>query len=213
MPIRIAIADDHPMIINGLQKMLADCADIHLTGTYSDGNELLQGLAQTEPDVLLLDIQMPGRTGEELVPEILEQYPALNILILTNFDNPVYLSSMLRKGVLGYLLKTTGRDMLIKAIESVYAGKEFIEPAMQQKIASLGQRANRVGHMQVKMTAREKEILPLIVKGLTDKQIAEKLFLSLYTVKNYRNNLLLKLDVKNTAELITKSLKLGLIDL
>lgn len=192
--------------------MLSDFPHIKCVGTYHNGRELLQGLEQVSPDVLLLDIQMPEMTGEELAPVIRKQFPKLKILVLTNFDSPTYLSAMLRQGAAGYLLKTTDKEMLAKAIEAVYKGTEFIEPAMQEKMESLESRSNRIATTKIKLTDREKEILPLIAEGMTDKEISESIFISLYTAKKYRNNLLLKLDVKNTAALIWKALRLGLIN-
>ncbi len=211
MYIKIAIADDHPMVLTGLQNMLSEYPNIQLTGTYLDGTSLLAGLEEDVPNVLLLDIQMPGQTGEELSPLIRMKYPDIKILVLTNFDSPTYLSSMLRHGASGYLLKSTNKDLLINAIETVYAGREFIEPAMQKKMELLEQQSGRLTVTRIKLTSREKEVLQLIVEGLTDKEIAEKLFLSLHTTKNYRKSLLLKLNVKNTATLIRTALQLGLV--
>src|SRR5690606_14935525 len=119
MQIKIAIADDHPMVIKGLQQMLVNYPKIIMIATYHDGAALLEGLEQQLPEVLLLDIQRHGQTGDELVPVILKKYPYLSILILTNFDSTLYAGSVLRHGALGYLLKTTDEDTLIDAIESV----------------------------------------------------------------------------------------------
>ncbi len=211
MKIRVSIADDHPMIIDGFRNMLAHAPHITLVGTYEHGAGLLDGLKKEQPDVLILDIQMPGQNGEEIAHVVRKEYPHIRVMTLTNFDSPAYLSAMLRQGVLGYLLKTTGKDTLIKAIETVYAGEEFIEPSLKEKMYELSSRANKTTVTRIRLTDREQEVLPLIVEGYTDKEIAVKLFLSLHTVRNYRNNLLLKLDVKNTAGLIRKAMQLGLV--
>jgi DNA-binding NarL/FixJ family response regulator len=211
MNIKIAIADDHPMIISGLQNILSNYSQITLTGTYSDGNELMLGLTQTEPDVLLLDIQLPGKTGDELAPIILKKYPTLRILALTNFDSVLYANNMIRNGVLGYLLKTAKQDMLIKAIETVYNGERFVEPVIEKQLGDFSIKMRSDLFAKVALTLREKEILQLVVNGFTNQQIVEKLFLSINTVKNYRNRIFIKLDVKNMAELTQKALKLGLV--
>lgn len=211
MKIKIAIADDHPMIIQGMQTMLSKRENIDLAGAYQNGDELMDGLQQNTPDILLLDIQMPGKTGTELAPMILEKYPAIKIIVLTNFDSGLYAHNMLQLGVLGYLLKTVEEDMLIFAIEQVYAGKPFIEPFMQEKLEKLQQKTNRVFTTKSILTQREKQILQLIVDGHTDVEIASMLYLSAYTVKHYRISLLFKLDVKNAAALVKKAIQLGLV--
>lgn len=210
--ISIAIADDHPMIIDGLKNMLRDFPHMRLSGAYRNGSELLAGLEKGPlPDVVILDIQMPDQNGEELAQVISKKYPDIKMMTLTNFDSPAYLAAMTRQGVLGYLLKTTEKNTLAAAIEAVYAGNEYIEPALKEKMDMLSFRANRIAVAKIRLTEREKEVLPLIIEGLTDKEIAARLFLSLYTAKNYRTNLLLKLDVKNTAGLIRKAMQLGLV--
>lgn len=211
MTINISIADDHPIVIKGLRNTLADYPHIVLKGTYPNGTRLLEGLEQETPDILLLDIQLPGKTGDELVPIILKKHPELKILVLTNFDSPLYVNNMLRLGVHGYLLKTTEEELLIDAIEAVYNGKQFIEPEMDKKMQQLAVRVKKSVSSRFTLTAREKEVLQFIANGDTNAEIAEKLFLSYHTIENYRISLLLKLDVKNTAMLIKKALLMGLV--
>ncbi len=213
MNIRIAIADDHPMIIKGLENMLSHYPHLELIGRYANGAELLTDLqAGNLPDILLLDIQMPGQTGDELVPILLKKYPSLKILVLTNFESTLYLNNMLRHGVRGYLLKNTDEDILIEAIREVNNGGEFVEPTMKEKLQRLTIKMKREAGLKSSISLREKEILKCIVDGLTSEEIAEKLFLSVNTVNNYRLNMLLKLDANNTATLVKKALTLGLVD-
>ena len=208
MSIRISIADDHPMIIDGLKNMLANYNHLSICNTYPDGEKLLKGLEKEVPDVLLLDIQLPGKTGDQLAPVILKKYPSINILVLTNFDNAVYLNAIMQHGVQGYLLKTTDPGKLLKAIEIVAEGKRFIDPAVLEKVKELDKIRNNA--VNTSLSTREKEILQYIVNGATTKKISEELFLSYYTVENYRARILSKLNVKNVAELIKESLILGL---
>jgi DNA-binding NarL/FixJ family response regulator len=209
MNIKIAIADDHPMIIDGLQSILLRSPHITLLGSYPNGEELLKGLKKAVPDVLLLDIQLPGKTGDELTPIILKKYPKIKILTLTNFDNPLYASNMLKIGAHGYLLKTADKDLLIQAIETVYNGEIFIEDAMREEIEQVDEWQTLTS--KVKLTQREKEILQLIANGLNAPEIADTLCLSLSTVRNYRNHLLRRLEVHNTASLVQLALKMGLV--
>src|SRR5690606_11629375 len=126
-PIRVAIVDDHPMIIGGLENILTRYPNIALTHTYNNGASLLNGLKENgAPDVLLLDIQLPDIPGDELTPLILRKYPNVRIIILTNFDSALYVNNMIRRGVHGYLLKTSEKDVLIKAIETVHNGDSYI---------------------------------------------------------------------------------------
>ncbi|PZF72068.1 DNA-binding response regulator [Taibaiella soli] len=199
------------MIIQGLQNMLSRYDRMEIAGTYNDGTELMNGLEKMTPDILLLDIQMPGKTGSELAPLILEKFPSIKIIVLTNFDSGLYAHNMLQSGVKGYLLKTADESMVVKAIEQVYEGGSFVEPSIAEKLEMLQQKTNRVFTTKSMLTQREKQILQLIVDGHTDGEIASKLYLSAYTVKHYRISLLFKLDVKNAAALVKKAIQLGLV--
>lgn len=208
--ITIAIADDHPMIIDGLKNILQLYPHIILTGSYLNGEALLEGLENVSPDVLLLDIQLPGKTGDELAPIILKKYPDIKILTLTNFDNALYANKMFQQGVHGYILKTADRYMLIKAIETIYEGGQFIEDKIKQKIQELDVRHKFTS--KISLTQREKEVLKLIISGLDTTEISSNLYLSINTVKTYRKSIFQKLQVNNVASLVQKALKMGLTD-
>lgn len=209
MNITLSIVDDHPMIISGLQNMLSNHKHISVISTYYNGTKLLEGLQKLVPDILLLDIQMPGLSGDDLAPVLLKQYPGLGIIALTNFDNAIYVNAFLQYGVQGYLLKTTSPETLISAIETVAKGGQFIDPDIKEKVKQLALMKKNIA--MTPLTLREKEVLQLIVNGVTTKEIANSLFLSFYTVENYRAKILNKLDVKNVAELTKKALILGLV--
>lgn len=210
MNIQIAIADDHPMIIDGLQNILPHYPELTLKGCYKNGQALLEGLETQRPDVLLLDIQMPDITGDELTPVLLKKYPDLKILVLTNFDSALYANNMFKRGASGYLLKTAENATLIEAIKTVYAGGQFIENTMKEKIREMSIRDKNASFSKSTLTPREMEILQLLVNGCTAPQIAEQCFLSLRTVVNYRTSIMLKLQVNNTATLVKKALTTGL---
>ena len=205
--INVAIVDDQVIILNGLQKILAEAEHIQVSALYSSGSELLKGLETQQPDVLLLDIQMPDQSGIELAGIISKKYPAVKMIALTNVDVLTQMKQMLQKGCLGYLLKDVSPQILINAIETVNNGEQFLnENLKKQLLSSLSGQDNK----QI-ITRREKEILKLILEENTNQDIANKLFLSLRTVENHRNNLLQKLNVKNTAGLVKIALQEGLV--
>jgi DNA-binding NarL/FixJ family response regulator len=205
--IKLAITDDQVIILNGLQKILADVKNIRITGVYNNGDELLDGIAKEQPDVLLLDIQMPGKSGTELAAIITKQYKNIKIIALTNIDVVAQIKKILQQGVMGYLLKDASPETIINAIETVYGGEQYIQEQLRQLLLSSLSASNS---KQI-VTRREKEILQLIVDEFTNQEIADKLFLSLRTVENHRNNLLQKLEVKNTAGLVKIAIQEGLV--
>jgi len=212
LQIKLAIADDHPLVINGLSHILANCADMTITGTYQDGEELLKGIAGKQPDVLLLDIQMPGQTGDELADIISEKYPLVKMLVLTNLDNVFYIKHMLKKGVHGYILKTARENILLDAIRTVYNGEQYLEPVLKEKLLQDTLHSKQQRSTDPVLSRREKEVLQFIASNLTSQQIADKLFISKRTVDNHRMSLLMKMDVKNVAALVKKAIQVGMID-
>lgn len=212
MSIKVSIADDHPLVLAGLEKLLHDSTIIELLDFCRNGDELLLQLAKRQPDVLLLDIQMPGKHGDELARYITRTWPKISILVLTNLDQTFHVENMLLNGAMGYLLKHSDKEVLEEAIETVYKGKQFVDPSMKDQILQdLIEARNKAAAMP-KLTQREKEVLGLIAGEYTSPEIAEKLFISYRTVENHRLNLLFKFGVKNAAGLVRKAVQLGLID-
>lgn len=210
MKIELAIADDHPIVINGLEKMLKYHALIDLVFTASNGEQLLGKLKSIQPDVLLLDIQMPGMQGDELCKIISEAYPAIAILILTNMDQTFHVRNMFMNGARGYLLKSASEMTLVEAITTVSRGQQYIDEALRSKMA-YEMTDSRRAKIKSMLTKREQKILELIAEEKTNEEIAKELFLSRSTVENHRLNLFFKLEVKNAAGLIRKAIQLGFI--
>jgi DNA-binding NarL/FixJ family response regulator len=210
--IKIAIADDHPLVINGLKLILANSKNMELTGSYNNGRELLNGLKQSVPDVLILDIHMPVQSGDEVADILIDQYPEMKILALTNEDNVYHIKNMLRKGVHGYILKTTREDILLEAILKIYKGEQYLETVLKEKILHDTLQAKKQVSAGPVLSDREKEVLKYIAQDMTSKQIADKISVSKRTVDYYRLSMLTKLGVKNVGALVKKGIQLGLID-
>jgi DNA-binding NarL/FixJ family response regulator len=213
MKIKVSIVDDHAIVLNGLWKMLSNRSGIELLGVFSDGASVLNSLRHQQPDVLILDLEIPGIKGADLAKIIRKQYPAIAILVLTNMNQPYYLNLLLKHGAKGYLLKNTDAQTLSDAIASVYSGQKVVDKYFAEDDVHW-QEAD--GTIEVKkkvpvITKRETEVLELIAEGLTSSEIAKKLFISLSTVENHRINLFLKFEVKNSVMLVRKGLQLGII--
>lgn len=204
MPLKIAIADDHELIIRGFESMLQAFTDCTLLFTAINGERLLHELEQQQPDILLLDIQMPGQSGIDLCKRITSTYPAVRIMALTNLEETHYVKKMLRNGASGYLLKSADPATLLKAIDTLAKGEQFIDERLQKMLLAESITGKRKS-TQVLLTRRETEILRLIAEEYTNQEIADKLFISLRTVETHRLNISQKLDVKNTAGLVREA--------
>lgn len=211
-PIKVAIADDHLVVIEGLQKALATIDDIVITDCYQRGHALLHDISSNMPDVLLLDVQLPDIRGKELAMKLLKQYPNLKILVLSGVEAHSYIQDMIEAGCLGYLLKgTADRDMLHKGIHEVYRGNLYIDPSIREELFRemlAGKRKKQ--QMTEKITEREKEVLEFILKEMDNQEIADELNISIRTVENHRYNLSQKLNVKNIVGLVKAAMDMGL---
>jgi DNA-binding NarL/FixJ family response regulator len=205
--IKIAIAEDHKLVINGLQKFFETSPEIEIIGTYLNGEQLLEGLQQQQPDILLLDIQMPGKSGIELAGIVHKKYPAVKMIALTNIEVLYQVKKMMRQGCMGYMLKDVDAETLFSTIHKVYNGEQVIHEKIRSQINSsfFSNKSNQL------ITQREIEIIKLIAEEYTTNEIADKLFLSHHTIENHRNRILLKLDVKNTAGMVKKAMENGWI--
>lgn len=214
MAITVTIVDDHPLAIAGIQTILAISGDITVLNTFLNATTLLERLKIVQPDVLLLDIILPDMKGSEVAQYVKKQYPAIKIIALTSLDAPSMVRSMMHAGCNGYLLKGTDQHTLIAAINAVYDGEEFIEPALKEQMLQTMLKARKSNPIAPAsgLTKREKEILMLIAAELTTQQIAEKLFISVRTAETHRYSLMQKLEVKNTAGLIKAAIQLGLVE-
>lgn len=209
--INIAIADDHLLVINGLKAMIENTSDIKLLFSATSGHDLLSELKEKQPDVLLLDIQMPDINGIDLCKEVHARYPLVKIIALTNFEQSSYVKQMVRNGALGYLLKNIDGKTLQAAIRTVVQDKPFIHEQIRNNMLNEVLSGTKVTSQGISLTKRELEILGLVAKEMTNQEIADKLFISVRTVETHRVNLTQKLGVHNTAGLVKEAYKRGLI--
>jgi DNA-binding NarL/FixJ family response regulator len=209
MRIKLAITDDHPLVIKGLQNVFLKHPAIEVVATYNRGQELLDGLAKSQPDVLLLDIQLPGISGNELARTISKKYPDVKMIALTSMETMFHVKDMMQHGCMGYVTKHAEPATLIAAILQVHDGIPYLEPHLQkQMLASM----TKATTQPPPLTRREKEVLQLIAAEHTSQEIADKLFLSLRTVESHRLSILQKLGVKNSIGLVKAAMQMGLID-
>jgi len=207
---RIGIVDDHPLIIEGLVLMLDTFQQFEVVLKAGNGQGVLSALETIVPDVLLLDIELPDTDGTILCTKVLEKYPQLPIIALTNHDEVLYVRKMMRNGAMGYLLKGTDRESLLEAIESVMSGKQFIDREIERSIVNQAI-TGRNAAVNVKLTNRECEILALIAHEHSNQEIADRLFLSVRTVESHRYSLNQKLNIRTAAGLVREAYLRGLI--
>jgi DNA-binding NarL/FixJ family response regulator len=210
--IRLAIVDDHAVVLDGLKTMLNAFENLEVVYTSQNGHQLLEHFQSDTPDVLLMDIQMPDINGIDLCKQIAKQHPSVKVIAFTSFDDSNYVKQIFRSGAKGYLLKNSDKQTIVKAVETVMHNEEYMDDAIKKILLQESITGQRRSIFEVPLTKREKEILKLIADGLSSQEIADSLFISLRTVETHRLNLNQKLDVKNTAGLVKEAIKRGLID-
>ncbi|HTF27500.1 MAG TPA: response regulator transcription factor [Flavitalea sp.] len=198
--IRIFIVDDHPMVVEGMRSILTQMTDVEVAGHAMNAASCMGYFVNNSADLVLLDINLPDQSGIDVCKALLKRKPELKVISLTNFDQLTYLQNMKDAGAKGYLLKNSSSDEIEKAITTVMAGNEFW-------LGRDNVRESIQDHNQLLLTRREIEVLKLIAEGLTNQEIADKLFVSTSTVDSHRKNLMSKLQVKNTAALVRTALE------
>ena len=206
--IRVFIVDDHPVVIEGIHSLLQNEKDITWAGQAMNAQSCLGFFVNNTADVVLMDISMPGMDGVELCAIMKEKYPGIMILGLSTFNQGLYIKKMVEHGASGYILKNSSKEELITAIHAVHEGSIYFSGEVGMALQEY--QKSSMTELPA-LTAREKEVLELIAEGYTNPQIAEKIFLSSFTVDSHRKNLLAKLAVKNTASLIRLAVEKKLI--
>ncbi|HMQ55598.1 MAG TPA: response regulator transcription factor [Anaerolineae bacterium] len=209
--IRIFIADDHPVVRDGLAAVLSTQPDFEVVGEAASGREVLDQAARLAPDVLLLDLEMPELDGVETLKLLREQYRPLRVIVFTAFDTDERILSAVQAGAQGYLLKGTPRDELFNAVRVVHGGGSLLQPLVASKL--LRQISQPSAEVVEPLTPRELEVLQLLARGLPNKEIAAKLVISQRTVKFHVSSIMSKLGAGNRTEAVSLAAQQGLVDL
>jgi len=217
--ITVFVADDHNVVREGLISLLSLDEGIEVVGEAPDGRTAVEQVVKKRPNVVLMDISMPGLNGLEATRRIKAQAPEVKILILSAHENEAYVLESLRNGANGYLLKNTSSEDLHAAIKSVHSGQAFFSPGVSKILADdyLKRVTDVSGSSELapvpgpRLTQREREILQLVAEGKSHQRIAELLHISVRTVDTHRNNIIQKLDIHETAGLVTYAIKNGIV--
>ena len=211
-PMRVLIVDDHLVVRRGLRSMLADAEDVEIVGEASSAGEAIKRATSLRPDILVLDIRMPGMNGLRLLRCLKEQLPDIKVIILTNYDDEQFLLEAFRAGAYGYLLKNVSREDLLEVLHTAHQGKRMLSPELMDSVlkqfAELGQRQ---AMDQFGLSNREIELLGLVAEGATNRQIAERLYWSETTVKRKLSDVFQKLDVCDRAQAVAVAMRHSLI--
>ena len=206
MAIKVFIVDDHYMVIEGIHSLLQHESGIEWVGHATNAASCLSFLQNNTTDVILMDINLPDKSGIDLCKEVKKAKPGVHVLALSTFNQQSFIEKMLESGASGYLLKNATQEELMEGIKTVMKGKQYLS----FDAATALRQAPENSHAPV-ITRREKEVLGLIANGMTNGEIAQQLFISIATVDTHRKNLLAKFDVKNTALLIKMAVQMQLI--
>ncbi len=204
--IKVFIIDDHQLILEGIFTLLKDEIDIEWLGSAKTPEELNLFLLKKQPDVLLMDINLPQKSGLDLCLEVKNKYPAIKIIGLSTSDQASVIRKMMENGASGYLLKDALKNEIIKAIQTVVKGKTYVSQSVEEVLKKKSENDSLP-----LLTKREKQVLELIAEGFTNPQIADKLFLDVTTINSHRKNMLTKYNLSNTAVLIKFAITHNLI--
>lgn len=216
--IKIILVDDHQIVRDGIKSLLAGAKEIDIIGEASEGNELLNLLKTKKPDVLVMDISMPGMSGIELTKAVKEQFPKIEVLILSMYTQEDFVLNAVSAGAKGYLPKNTTRNELINAIVALYEGKQYFNEAISSILLSsyvntVQKKTNTEETETPTLSAREIEILKLYVEGASNQEIADKLFISIRTVESHKNHMMQKLNIKSIVELVKYAIRNKIVEI
>jgi len=210
-PLRVLVADDHPLFRSGLRSALASLGDTEVVGEAATGEAAIEQALELQPDVVVMDLQMPAVNGIEATRRIVEVSPHIGVLVLTMFEDDDSVFAAMRVGARGYVLKGSGQDEIVRAIHAVAAGEAIFGPAIAQRLMDFfASRPDGPPPAFPDLTKREREVLELIARGESNQSIARRLFLSEKTVRNHVSNIFTKLQVADRAQAIVRAREAGL---
>lgn len=209
--IRVLIADDHQMFVDGLKSLLVEEKEMCVVGEARNGYEVLEICEHEQVDIVIMDINMPLMDGIQTSKKLSKTHPSVKILGLSMYNDKDYITDILKAGARGYVLKNTGKDSLMNAIATLQSGSTYLSEEVSKTLLSSFMKSQTGDQLIEKLSDREREVLDCIASGLTTYEIADKLFISKNTVETHRKNLLYKLKAKNTAELVNNAYKQRLI--
>lgn len=208
--VKVLIADDHQMFIDGLKSMLKQTLGIEVVGEAMNGKEVLAHCSRQAVDIVIMDISMPVMDGIEATKALLKHHPDVKVLGLSMYNDRNFISDLLKSGAHGYILKNTGKDALLDALNTLKSGETYLGEDVSKTLLSSFLKNSKL-EIEEKLSEREVEVLECIATGFTTQEIASKLFISKNTVETHRKNLLYKLKARNTAELINNAYKKRII--
>ena len=209
---RVLVADDHNLFRYGIKAMLANAEGFEVVGEAASGEEVVEKVAQTRPDVILMDIQMPGINGIEATRRVLEKYPRVGVVVVTMFEDDDSVFAAMRAGARGYVLKGADAEEVLKVVGAVVEGEAHFGPEIARRLMAFFSAPKPAAPSEAfpELTAREAELLDLIARGLNNAEIAKRLYVSQKTVRNHVSNIFLKLQVADRAQAIVKAREAGL---
>jgi DNA-binding NarL/FixJ family response regulator len=210
--VRVLIADDHPLFREGMRGRLDRVADVAVVGEAESGDEAVELARKLEPDVILMDIKMPGLNGIEATREILRANPRVGVLVLTMFEDDDSVFAAMRAGAKGYLLKDSGGEGVVHAIRAVASGEAVFGPGVAERIIGFFTVSRSAASRRAfpELTEREEEVLSLVAQGKSNQEISRRLFVSLKTVRNHVSNILVKLQVADRAQAVIRARDAGM---
>ena len=211
-PIRVLVADDHRLFRDGLRALLNSVPDLEVVGEAGDGEEVVAKAAAVQPDVILMDLQLPGLNGVEATRRILRSQPSVNVLVLTMFEDTDTVLAAMRAGARGYILKDTDEEALLRSVRAVASGEALFGPGVAERLmrylAEATPSAERAAFPE--LTDREREVLWLLAQGLSNQEVAARMGISLKTARNHVSNILGRLQVADRTEAVARARAAGL---
>jgi len=213
---KVFLVDDHQIVRDGIRSLIEDANDIFIIGEAEDGEEMLSMLDSAQPDIILLDISLPGMNGIELLPIIRERFPQMRVLILSMYNADDFIFNAVRAGANGYLPKNSSKAELLEAIRTICDGSDYFGEEVHKVIVNSYismAKDDKSPEKKQQLSVRELEILKLFAEGYSNKYIADKLFISVRTVESHKNHIMQKFGFKSTVELVKYAIKNKIIEL